>query len=107
MTGNILKKLVHIEDENLLSVETKKEIEEMMGRIKEYWLIYDLEFGTIHCKVFAVLYIDCIGINYDDAADLLNVDRRTIDRYVAKYNKLTKRIIERDYRKICELLFID
>ena len=63
--------------------------------LSHYFKIYDMDNGTIHSKVFSMLYLSEKYYTYRIICDKLSVSKNTLIRYIDKYEKLALKVIEK------------
>ena len=76
------------------SVEYKRLliVKEVMLR---YFDVYDMDNGTIHSKVFSMLYFSQKYYTYKTICETLHISKNTLIRYIAKYDELALKILKR------------
>lgn len=60
-----------------------------------YYEIYDIDQGTIHTKVFTMLYLSPKHYTYKEVCEAMNISKNTLVRYVEKYDETALKIIKR------------
>lgn len=75
------------------------QIDKLFRRLKRYWYLYDIDNGTIHEKIFDVLYIEEMSIDYEEVAARFFIGDRTLDRYISRYNIFAWKLIKSEYSK--------
>lgn len=73
-------------------VKRLKILKEVMLRYLE---IYDLDNGTIHKRVFDMLYLSSKTYTYSVICETLGISKNTLIRYVDKYEKLAEKIVKK------------
>ncbi len=63
--------------------------------LQRYYKIYDMDNGTIHSQVFAMLYLSQKYYSYRTICEKLNISKNTLIRYIVKYDELALKIVER------------
>lgn len=58
-----------------------------------YYELYDIDNGTIHHKIFGILYIDKTYDYFDEISQNFGLDIKTLYNYRKKYEELMKKII--------------
>ena len=79
---------------NDISVE-KARLQIVIEVMARYYEIYDMDNGTIHSKVFSMLYRSSIFYTYKDICKTLSISKNTLIRYVSKYDELAKKVLKR------------
>lgn len=59
-----------------------------------YFEIYDIDNGTVHSRVFEMLYLSAKYYTYNQICEATFISKNTLVRYVAKYEKLALRVSE-------------
>lgn len=90
-----LEKLRLIEN----TVNTESEKYKQLCIVKEvilrYYEIYDIDKGTIHTKVFTMLYLSHKYYTYKEICESLNISKNTLIRYVEKYDEIALKILKK------------
>lgn len=60
-----------------------------------YFEIYDMDNGTIHFKVFSMLYQAQKYHTYSTICKTLHIGKNTLIRYIAKYDELALKVMAR------------
>lgn len=63
--------------------------------ILRYLEIYDMDNGTIHFKVFSMLYLSPTYYTYTAICETLHISKNTLVRYIAKYDNLALKVIKK------------
>lgn len=63
--------------------------------ILRYYEIYDMDNGTIHSKVFSMLYLSEKYYTYRAICETLGISKNTLIRYIDKYEKLALKVIDK------------
>ncbi len=79
-------------DKNTVEYERWQVIKEVLFRYLE---IYDIDNGTIHTKVFTMLYLSPTHNTYKQICEQLFISKNTLIRYKDKYEKLAAKICEK------------
>lgn len=69
--------------------------EKAVNIMQRYYKIYDLDNGTIHFKVFTMLYASNQHYTYNTVCEKLGLSQNTLKRYKAKYDQVAIKIIQR------------
>ena len=78
------------------------QIKELFYLMEKYFIIFDLDNGTIHSKIFNDLYLTPHVGSYAEISFKNNVHERTLNRYVIRYNVLAKRLISKRFPMLKE-----
>lgn len=73
-------------------------IKNVINTLLEYYIIYDLDNGTIHSKVIRMLYLSNKTYTYQKIADELYVDLSTLKRYIKQYERLAEILYKQQYK---------
>lgn len=63
--------------------------------IARYLEIYDMDNGTIHSKVFSMLYLSAKYYTYNAICQTLHISKNTLIRYVFKYDNLALKMLDK------------
>lgn len=63
--------------------------------LTNYFEIYDMDNGTIHLRVFSMLYLSQKHYTYREICETLHIGKNTLVRYSAKYEELALKVIKR------------
>ena len=63
--------------------------------ILRYFEIYDMDNGTIHSKVFSMLYLSPTYYTYTTICETLHISKNTLVRYITKYDNLALKVLEK------------
>ena len=77
-------------------------IKKLFIKLKEYWYIHDLDYGTIHSEIFETLYIKSgeSKSSHEEIAHRFYIGNRTLGRYISKYNTVAKKLIQCEYSNL-------
>ncbi len=84
------------------SLDIVRQINQLFYVLHRYLVVYDWDNGTTHSRIFNDLYIISKAKVYIEIAEDNNIHERTLNRYILKYNKLAKRIIQYKFPTIKE-----
>lgn len=80
------------------TTETQSEesirIKRVINKLYIYYKIYDLEHGTLHSKIFNMLYLSDVKYTYKQIEEKLYIGHTTLKRYVKQYERLALLLLE-------------
>lgn len=63
--------------------------------MQRYYKIYDMDYGTNFCEIFAALYLEESKATYYEIASRYGVSIPTIGRYIKQFNSLAEKLLNK------------
>ncbi len=74
------------------NTEEYKRLKIVVSVLERYFQVYDMDNGTVHSQVFAMLYLSDKYYTYNQICKAVHIGKNTLVRYIEKYEKLAVKI---------------
>lgn len=68
----------------------------VLNKLYRYFIIFDIDMGTIHSKIFFLLYLAVPRPTYEDICDEMSIGMTTLKAYKKRYEELAIKLLQND-----------